>query len=93
MEWSSVFRLPRFENRVPNNRLHLFKPDSENLDFLKIWHKSEIIFQKFDKTKNNLIYAEMVKILRYYSYSLYKHVNKEILGVNNSFSLNPFYLR
>jgi len=71
----------------------LSKPDSENLDFLKFWHKLEVIFQKFGKTKNNLIYAEMVKILRYYSYSLYKLVNKEILGVNNSFSLNPFYLK
>jgi hypothetical protein len=32
---------------------------------LEFRHKQKIIFQKFDKTKNNLIYVEMVKVLQY----------------------------
>ncbi len=36
----------------------------ELLILLKSRYKKKLISQKFDKTKNNLIYAEMVKVLR-----------------------------
>jgi hypothetical protein len=43
-----------------------FEPNSENFDFIKILAQIMYnFFQKFNKMKNNLIYAEMVKILQY----------------------------
>ncbi len=35
------------------------------MDFIKILNKQEIFFKFLNKLKNNLIYAKMVKVLRY----------------------------
>jgi len=41
------------------------KPDSSTFDFIKISVQIIIKIQKFSKMKNNLVYAEMMKVFQY----------------------------
>jgi hypothetical protein len=57
MLWNSVMCLDCFSFKSQS-------PDSWTFDFIKILAQIILFFpQKFNKTKNNLIYVEMVKVL------------------------------
>ncbi len=61
MKQSTVSKLSQFQVIVFEGLK--FKLYSENLDFLKILAQIIKRFHNFDKTKNNLIYAKMVKVV------------------------------
>jgi len=62
--WSILVCVDNFTFKILSVGLQ-FKPDNWNFDFIKISTQIiNIFFQNFDKIKNNLIYIEMVKVVR-----------------------------
>ncbi len=67
MLWNNLMCLDCLGYKSLSLKIFGSKRDNQNFDFIKILKQIIDNFSKFQQTKNNLIYAEMVKILRWYS--------------------------